>query len=291
MTNLRLPGGKKVLIGAHHYSIPEPDDLPYMADQYSPGDLPSLVDLRPFLTPIENQGAVGSCTANALAGAFEYLEKRLTGAEGRVSRLFIYFNQREVEGDVAHDRGAKIRVGISVLKHKDTCCEETWPYVPASVLARPAPEAYHEARFHRIDQAHYIPVNLHAMRHCLAEGYPFVFGLQLFSSIRDSHPHGRIAMPDESRERRYGRHAMLCVGYSQPDGVFLVRNSWGTDWGDGGYCYIPYPYMVEPGYADSLWTIRRAHNLDFTRGITAAQGANGGCASLLRRRFGWVGWR
>src|SRR5207302_6720236 len=101
-----------------------------------------------------------------------------------------------------------------------------------------------------------------AMKACLAEGYPFVFGLEIYQSFESSGHHGLIGMPRDG-EKDLGSHAMLAVGFSDRDRVFVVRNSWGTDWGDGGYCYIPYDYLASDDYTDDCWTLRRAHNLDF----------------------------
>jgi hypothetical protein len=117
-----------------------------------------------------------------------------------------------------------------------------------------------------IDDAERIDVDLYAMKHCLAEGYPFAFGLQLFDSFMREGNKG-IPMPNPEREESQGGHAMLCVGYSDKDRVFVVRNSWGAHWGDKGYCYIPYDYMTNPEYCDDCWTIRSVTDLDYSQGV------------------------
>ena len=263
--------GRTVKVGA---CVPDKHDHGhgrYSATQWEPDELPAFVDLRSHLTPVEDQGEVGSCTANALAGALEYLEKRTNGAEGRVSRLFIYWNERDVEGSTAEDHGAALSDGIKVLKGDGACSEDTWEYSKDNVFEQPADEAYAEAKDHTIDEAHKVQIELHDMRHCLSEGYPFVFGLDVYDAFQDEGAHGRITTPDPDTHQHCGGHAMLAVGYSDKDQVFLVRNSWGPDWGDSGYCYIPYEYLASSKYCRDAWTIRKAHNLDFTQGAGGSE--------------------
>ena len=262
--------GRKLKVGACKRDKHDPSHTHYEAKAWKPDELPGFVDLREHLTPIEDQGEVGSCTANALAGALEYLEKRTNGAENRVSRLFIYWNERDYEGSADKDHGAALCDGIKVLREDGACSEDTWEYSPDLVFEQPADHAYKEASERTIDEAHKVQIDLHDMRHCLAEGYPFVFGLQIYDAFQEDGQHGAIRTPDPAAHEHCGGHAMLCVGYSDEDQVFLVRNSWGEEWGDGGYCYIPYDYMSNKEWCHDAWTIRRAHNLDF------GQGAGGG---------------
>ena len=262
--------GRTVKVGA---CVPDRADHGhgrYSATQWQPDELPAFVDLRPHLTAVEDQGEVGSCTANALAGALEYLEKRMNGAEGRVSRLFIYWNERDAEGSTSKDQGAALSDGIKVLKGDGACSEDTWQYSKDNVFEQPADEAYQEGKEHTIDEAHQVQIELHDMRHCLSEGYPFVFGLEVYDAFQEEGNHGHISTPQPGTHQHCGGHAMLAVGYSDKDEVFLVRNSWGPNWGDHGYCYIPYDYLASTKYCRDAWTIRKAHNLDFT------QGAGGG---------------
>ena len=264
--------GRQIKVGACKKDPQDHGHPHYQASQWQPDELPAFVDLRGHLTPIEDQGEVGSCTANALAGALEYLEKRTNGAEGRVSRLFIYWNERDVEGSADQDHGASLSDGIKVLKTDGACAEETWQYDKDLVFEQPGDDAYDEAKDHTIDEAHRVKVDLHDMRHCLAEGYPFVFGLQVYDAFQvdGEKNRGVIRTPDPETHEHAGGHAMLCVGYSDKDQMFLVRNSWGPRWGAHGYCYIPYEYLANPDHCHDAWTIRVAHNLDFT------QGAGGG---------------
>src|SRR5262245_15791820 len=215
------------------------------AKDYEPGkieSLPAKVDLRPQMTDVENQGQLNSCVANAVAGAYEYLAKRHLGdASYDVSRLFVYYNARKREGAEQEDEGSMISDAVDSLKESGACSENTWPYDEQAVSEEPAPEAYDEASRFLVESSEMVPTDLDAWKHALAEGYPIIFGCLLFNSF-DAQRKGKIPMPSarEAGREEHGGHAMLCVGYSDPDRVFIVRNSWGPDWGDKGYCYMPY---------------------------------------------------
>ena len=283
IVHFQHPTGEPVKVGACHRDPHDDAHVKYQAAQWNPDELPAYVDLRPHLTPIEDQGEVGSCTANALAGAVEYLEKRLNDSGERVSRLFIYYNERAQDGETSQDHGAALSDGIKVLKEDGACAEELWPYDKDRVFEKPTHEAYHAARPHSIDEAQRVNVQLHDMKHCLAEGYPFVFGLEIYDQFEKDglENSGLITTPDKDTHEHAGGHAMLCVGYSDKDEVFLVRNSWGEDWGDAGYCYVPYEYLADPSYTHDLWTLRRAHDLDFSQGAGGGELPHGSIASFF----------
>jgi C1A family cysteine protease len=256
------PRGHSVVVGACKKDEHDPNDRHYDVHQnVDPGNLPAFVDLREWMTPVEDQGDLGSCTANAIAGAYEYLEKRITGREGDVSRLFIYYLERKMEGNENQDSGAQLRNGMKVLKSYGACSERTWPYDVDRFTDEPHEHAFSEAESHLVDEYQRVPVDLHAMKTCIAEGYPFVFGTKIYKQFEKDGNHGRISMPSGSD---LGGHAMLACGYSDQDQVFVVRNSWGADWGDAGYCYIPYDYLADSDQTHDCWTLRRAHNLDFS---------------------------
>ena len=261
--------GKSIKIGGYISSKGKkpPKSQKYQADRFQTQDLPPRVDLRPHLTQVENQSEVSSCTANAMAGAYEYLAKRALGESGDVSRLFIYYNAREYDGGVTGDTGCTIAAAIQVLQELGACNELTWAYDEARINHRPLSDAYDEALNFLIEEAHEIEVDLDAMKHCLAEGFPFTFGLTLFASFDRAGKRGLVPMPDpdgEDGREEHGDHAMLCVGYSDQSQAFIVRNSWGEEWGDRGYCYIPYDYLANPEYCDECWAIRAISDLDFS---------------------------
>ena len=263
--------GRKIKVGGCQRSqTPPPKAAKYVASRYQAAELPPKVDLRPYMTQVEDQSAVNSCAANAIAGAYEYLAKRALGASGDVSRLFIYYNGRALLGDQNKDEGSSITACIRVLQELGACTEDTWPYDVAKVNAQPHNDAFEEALQFLIEEAEEVKVDLFAMKHCLAEGYPFVFGLALFKSFDKAGKNGKVPLPDPNSEegrQSHGAHAMLCVGYSDQSQAFIVRNSWGEAWGHKGYCYIPYAYMTNPEYCWDCWKIASVSDLDFTAGI------------------------
>ncbi|HEY9655280.1 MAG TPA: C1 family peptidase [Crinalium sp.] len=258
---VKTPNGGQIKLGTYRPDKKNPKDKTYKSN-HSTDDLPSTVDLRPYMTPVENQGNSNSCTANAMAGAYEYLAKRIKGSAHDVSRLFIYYNARELDGAIDADEGTYLRSCIKVLKKYGTCAEATWPFDLERIFEPPHESAYTEATNFLIEDAYRVDIDLDAMRQCLADGYPFTFGLHLFSSFQKAGSKGLVPMPEPETEQHDGGHAMLCVGYSDSDKVFIVRNSWGEGWGDNGYCYIPYDYMTNPDLNGDLWAIRHVADVD-----------------------------
>ena len=238
--------------------LPDHRDLLYGAVRKVPRKLPASIDLRPHCSPVEDQGDLGSCTGNAIAGAVEFLEKKDGVAFVHVSRLFIYYNERAIEHTVQSDSGAMIRDGIKSLVKQGVCSEKKWPYVIAKFAAKPPAACYTEAQQHQAT-AYARLQTVDEMRTCLAEGYPFVFGITVYESFESQQvaKSGVVPMPSRTREKMLGGHAVLAVGYSDAQQRFLVRNSWGTNWGMRGYFTLPYAYVGDRNLSDDFWTIRR----------------------------------
>jgi uncharacterized tellurite resistance protein B-like protein len=229
--------------------------------------LPPKVDLRRHMTSVEDQSKLSSCVANAVVGAYEYLARRYHGDESiDVSRLFVYYNARVRRGRETIDKGIWIADAIESLREHGACSEETWPYEPELVNERPDEDAYEEASQFLVDDMLRVETKLEVWRQALAEGYPIIFAIKLFNSFGQQKKRGMVSMPVKSEAERaeHGNHAMLCVGYSDTDKMFIVRNSWGERWGDGGYCYIPYDYLMNDrlNHNDS-WIIRQVEPLIF----------------------------
>lgn len=229
--------------------------------------LPTKVDLRKFLTSIEEQ--VGnSCVANALAGAYEYLAKRELGDSEDVSRLYIYYNARYMNDSQDDDAGAYMEKAIEGLIEYGACSEKIWPNKEKKINEEPSEEAYEQGGYFRIMEKEFLETELDLWKETLAEGYPIAFAINTFDSFDDACKNkGRVPMPRKSDNVRttHGWHAMLCVGYSDIDKIFIVRNSWGKEWGDKGYCYIPYDYMMHDDYnAHDSWIIKSVENLDYS---------------------------
>ncbi|CAF1351832.1 unnamed protein product, partial [Rotaria sordida] len=173
-------------------------------------------------------------SANALAGAYEYLTKKHDGQNTDVSRLFIYYNARaknKKSGSVT-DSGCSMESAIEALKEFGTCLESIWAYDISKVNIRPNDQAYRDAKNHTISEALEVDINLFEMKSCLAQGYPFAFGLRLCASFEKAAKTGLVPMPNgsENKLKMHNCHALLAVGYSDRSKVFIVRNSWGERW-------------------------------------------------------------
>lgn len=216
--------------------------------------VPQQVDLRQYCSPVEDQGQLGSCTANAIVGMLEWLENKNRDTQNvHLSRLFVYYNERFVEGQVNQDAGAFIHDGINSLSVNGICEEQSWPYVESMYATKPSPAAYTEALTRRYHTYHQL--SSQDLIGCLAEGYPFVFGVPVQESTFCSEvlPGAMVPMIT-GYESDLGGHAMCCVGYDMTKNVFIVRNSWGPNWGDNGYCYFPIDYLEK--FGDDFWTVR-----------------------------------
>lgn len=241
--------------------IPDFRDKMYGAVRPIPPTLPSLIDLRPQCPPVEDQGELGSCTANALVGALEFLEMKDKVRFMDLSRLFVYYNERVIEGSVNSDAGAMLRDGIKTLAKQGVCSETNWSYDIANFTKKPPKGCYQEAEKHQI--LSYARINtVDEMRATLAEGFPFVFGFAVYEGFQSAQvsKSGTVNMPERG-EKQLGGHAVLAVGYDDATKRFTVRNSWGTGWGMKGYFTIPYAYLEDRNLSDDFWTIRRAEQL------------------------------
>jgi C1A family cysteine protease len=238
--------------------LPDHRDLLYAAIAPRVVRLPRKVDLQKQCSPIEDQGRLGSCTANALVGALEFLENKAGTQFVDLSRLFVYYNERVIEGTVDQDNGAFIRDGIKSLAKKGVCPEPQWPYKINKFKRKPTQPCYRVAKKHRILSYHRIN-SVDEMRTCLADGFPFVFGFTVYEAFESKEvaQSGVLNMPT-ANEKNVGGHAVMCVGYDDGDQRFVIRNSWGTDWGKKGYFTIPYAYLGDRNLSDDFWTIRAA---------------------------------
>lgn len=218
-----------------------------------------LVDLRQQCPVIYDQGHLGSCTANAIAGAYHYDEiKQSETPIFTPSRLFIYYNERKIEGTIDTDSGAEIRDGIKSINDVGVCSEDVWPYDITKFTVCPSDICYVNAKTHHSIEYKRVEQTLDQLKQCLVEGYPFVFGFEVYSSFESPEvaSSGNMPIPKDGEEL-LGGHAVCAVGYDDSKKVFIVRNSWGVIWGDKGYFYMPYAYITNASKCSDFWTIHK----------------------------------
>lgn len=212
---------------------------------------PPRVDLRPEMPPVFDQGELGSCTANALAGLRQYFALQ-HGDDTELSRLYIYWHERALEGTINEDSGAMLRDGMKVLKKLGACPEKDFPYDISRFTERPSAQAEKDAGKYKIKSYHRVR-SLSELKTCLQHRLPVAIGIIAFESLESYEvaKTGIVPMP-QFGEQELGGHAMLVVGYDDEKGWAIVRNSWGSEWGDKGYCYLPYKYFTK-GLVVDMW--------------------------------------
>jgi C1A family cysteine protease len=218
------------------------------------------VDPRADLPAVFDQGQLGSCTANAVAAAVEY-DAKLNGSDpGFLSRLWIYFYERRLEGSPAdQDTGAQGRDGFKVCQKLGVPLEQDWPYDITKFSDEPPASLAGEAQQHRISNYRVVPRNLDSMKAILSNRQTIALGFTVYESFESPEvaKTGIVPLPNRS-EKVLGGHEVLLVGYLKDQSNYgLVRNSWGTGWGMGGYFLMPWAYLLDANLATDFRTIRR----------------------------------
>ena len=249
-------------IPKYHWRRDKPDSRDHLFTAVAPS-LPASIDLRSYASAIEDQGQLGSCTGNAIAGAIELIDRK-SSKRLDVSRLFIYYEERVLEGTVNEDAGAYIRDGIKVVNKKGAPLESLWPYIENKVLVKPVQLAYTNALTRRALNYQRC-LNFNAVRSAIAAGYPVVIGFTVYDSFEQGTwwlPNGTGLMPypNTNIESILGGHAVCLVGYNDNTRTFIARNSWGTSWGKSGYFYMPYQVIQDTNMSDDFWIITSISN-------------------------------
>ena len=282
---------------------------------YSQAEIPSSrchpkVNLSKFVVSVYNQGRLGSCTANALCGTYALdLEKQSETRRGGYeyftpSRLFLYYNTREYEGTEHWDAGASIRDTVKALNRQGVCEESEWPYDVRKYTQKPPRRCYDAAKgntlckYERLLQdAVSYEQRINQLRACLKDNCPFVFGFKVYDSFdkKSNRLYGNMPKPtwEEKFHGPVGLHAVAAVGYDDRNRHIIVLNSWGSDWGDNGYFYMPYEFITDSDMCFDFWKIAFACQRDKPRPkdtmyFEGGSGSGGYSASGSRYSSSWA---
>jgi len=229
----------------------DPKELNYGDIKTKAIKLPLIVDLRSKMPAVYDQGSLGSCTANAFCGAYQYLKQQLQG-----SRLFLYYNTRSIEGTTSYDSGATLYDTIKSIKSYGLCPEPKWPYAIGKFTQKPSTECYTIALANKNINYYNVKNDLNSMKTYLSEGFLLVIGIAVYSEFESNAVASTGIVPLPGKNSTFlGGHAVVVVGYDDTKKVWIVRNSWGSSWGDKGYFYLPYSYLTNPSLCSDIWYI------------------------------------
>jgi C1A family cysteine protease len=220
--------------------------------------LPNKVDLRSKLNISFDQGSLGSCTANALCYSFIFNDPTFSP-----SRLFLYYNERLLDNNVSNDDGSTLTQGINALIKYGVCSENNCPYIIPKFKIKPSNISYKEGLDHQIISSSRVLQTLDSLKGCLRSNQPFVVGILIYSSFESLNTArtGYVRMPNLKKEQLLGGHAVTCVGYDDTKQVWIMKNSWGTKWGDNGNFYLPYNYLLNKNLAGDIWKITQVEKV------------------------------
>ena len=231
--------------------IEEPLEDTYVAHKVT---IPSI-DLREKFNSIKNQGQQGSCLAFSITSIFEYILKLNQAKEYDLSEAFLYYNSRALDntGDISVDTdlGSRFKPAMLSLQQLGIALEKFCQYDDSIHNLKPSEDAYQDALCRRLTKAQNVNINVEDIKSALSDGFPVAISVNLYPSFHTNN--GYIPMPSQkeideqnsgdAKKEKHSRHAMVITGYSDELKMFVVRNSWGIEWGDKGYCYIPYSYI------------------------------------------------
>ena len=233
-------------------------DYPYMSSRTA--ELPIRTNNRAKDFPeILDQGWLGSCTGYAIAAATQQLEheKSPIGAYFYLNPLYLYYKEREVRGWTDFDSGANIRDGLKIMKDFGCCTLSRYPEDPSQFKTPPTPEADENAAEHKIS-SYYRILQVSQLKQALSDGDLVVMGIEVYNSFESAEVArtGFVPMPDKGVEYSLGGHAVVAYDYDEINGTeyIVCRNSWGKEWGDNGFFYLPMAFIGR--YVTDMWVVK-----------------------------------
>ena len=246
----------------------DPRDIYFSNKMCSTIILPDEYDLSGYIKRIENQGTLGSCSGQGSSYMMETLEAIAQKPHYELSPMYLYYKEREMEGTVKVDSGAYIRDAMKVLQKHGICKESLHPYVERNFAQKPSEEAEQDAKNHMIEGYQRL-TSVNQIKTCIAQNKPVLIGMKLYTSFDTKMVEltGIVPMPNKAKEKYDGSHCMLISGFNDnfanernikvkpgmSGGYFKVVNSWGSNWGENGFCYIPYEMIEE---MHDIWAVK-----------------------------------
>jgi C1A family cysteine protease len=215
-------------------------------------NIPTSFSLRSSISPILNQGYIGDCVSNAFALTIS----TMTNKKVNISRLFHYAVTRILEDTaLSDDSGLYIRDAATSILNYGAVSESVWPYVESKFSIFPSLATFKASNFFRNFSYTFVNQDLNSLKQCLVVNKkPIIFGLNVYSSFitQSVASNGQVPLPKTTSETLEGGHCMVIIGYDDSKKVFVCANSWGSGWGDHGFCYIPYDYLTNANLANDF---------------------------------------
>jgi C1A family cysteine protease len=243
-------------------SVPDSRDRAYVQRRIA---VRNRVDLREWDSPVEDQSALGSCVAHAVTSAYELMVRQhYPGQFVELSRLFVYYNTREIEGTLNEDSGVYyLRNALQAVQKKGICREEVWPYQLHQWDEQPSEECYQDGATRVITE--YTRLTTHdQVLDAINYGRPVVVGMYIYNEFLEiTADNPVVPMPADPAVDLVGGHAVVIVGYDLERQQYLIKNSFGLEWGDQGYAWLPFDYAI---YMFEQWSfgINDQYNVDFS---------------------------
>lgn len=235
-------------------------------------DLRESVDLREWDSPVDDQKSIGSCVGNAIANAYELMVRQLYPKKFvNLSRLFIYYNSRIFDNSYKQDVGTYIRDGMKSVAKYGVCSEALWPYNESKFSSQPTPDCYVDASA-RVITRYETLYTLRDLIEVLNDSRPVVIGMYVYDDFMSLGPTKPVVKVPSASDQSLGSHAVAVIGYDLDRQLFLAKNSFGKNWGDKGYFWIPFEYMRTEVFEKWCFDISSQPALNIDADIAVSKG-------------------